>query len=531
MEFLNLKEGSLLAILESVLVFCYIFFFHSIIYAQETKTQLKLEDAVKQVLENNLTVKNAKLEVAKTLSPSDKNESKFVWKIYGDITSTQINNPFNQNNIFSGTKISNDKIAIGIEKEFKTGTYFVVEASTVRFDSNAFEGTLGQAFGFSNLAIPPLYTGALSIKLSQELWKYSFGKTEKNKEKILQTQAEIERDKLVLLLTQVVAKVLVDFWTLAIYESASNTYEKLLKNARFILNITYQKQKIGTADGFEINLWNSIVRNLESTYEKAKLDEKISFINLTRILGVDPKTTNISGVTELKEEIPKDISYERDLEYALRKRIELKNLKKAAKLAKLNLENAEEEDAPSIKVTASYNTIGQTLISPQDNFLNTNLGVFSLRYPEKRIDLTVKYPLDDIGLKANINDAKLSIAQLSEQEKDLVKEISTELQDRIQAIEASYKTMKTAQRNVIENQRYYNGLVEGFRAGRFPALQVKTGLDNLAIAELQYIQAKVNFNINLLRYEIAKNSLFDNYGIDPDKVIEEILNKANEFGK
>ncbi|MCX7997367.1 MAG: TolC family protein [Leptospiraceae bacterium] len=492
---------------------------------------LKLEEAVKYVLENNLTVKNAKLEVAKTLSPQEKNESKFVWKVYGDITSTKINNPFNQNNIFSGTKISNDKIAVGIERDFKTGTYFALEASTVRFDSNAFEGPIGQAFGFSNLAIPPLYTGALSIKLSQELWKYSFGKVEKNKEKILLTQAEIERDKLVLLLTQVVAKVLVDFWTLAIYESASNTYEKLVKNARFILNITYQKQRIGTADGFEINLWTSILRNMESMYEKSKLDEKKAFINLTRILGVDPKTTSVSGVTELKEEIPKDISYEKDLEYALRKRIELRNLKKAVKVAKLTIENSEEEDAPSIKVTASYNTIGQTLTSPQDNFFNTNLGVFSLRYPEKRIDITVKYPLDDIGLKASIADAKVSLAQLSEQEKDLIKEISTELQDRIQAIESSYKAMKTAQRNVIENQRYYNGLVEGFQKGRFPALQVKTGLDNLAVSELQYIQAKVNFNINLLRYEIAKNSLFDKYGIDPDKVIEEIIKQANEFGK
>ena len=508
----------------------FLFFLWFPLYSQaEPKKKLSLEEAVKNVIENNLTVKNAKLEIVKTLSPIDKRDSAFSWKVYGDLTAVQIVNPFNQNNIFSGTKISNNKIAVGVEKEFETGTYFAIEASTVRFDSNAFEGTLGQIFGFSNLAIPPLYTGALSFKLSQELWKYSFGKVEKNKEKILQTKAEIERDNLVLLLSNIVAKVLIDYWTLAIQETAVESYEKLLKNAKYILGITYQKQRLGTAEGFEVNLWTSIVNKLEGEYNKSRLAKEASIINLSRILGVDPKTVQVSGVTELQTEIPFEVSYEKDLEYALKKRIELKNVKRSRNVEKFNLENALEEDSPSIKLTVTYNTIGQNISSPQDNFLNTNQGVFSLRYPEKRLDLSVKYPLADVGNQASQKEAKVNLEKLKTQEEDLLKEISTELKDRIEAIYSSYKNLKIAEKNVLENQRYYNGAVQSFTQGKLPAIAIKTALDNLALADLQLIQAKVNFNINLLRYQIIKNSLFESYGIDPDKVIQEILNKANEY--
>lgn len=495
---------------------------------EPVKNKLSLEDAVKNVIENNLTVKNAKLEIAKTISPVEKNNSPFTWKVYGDVTATQITNPLNQNNIFSGTKISNNKIAVGIEKDFRTGTYFATEVSSIRFDSNAFEGTLGQVLGFSNLALPPLYTGALSIKLSQELWKHSFGKVEKNKEKILQTRAEIERENLVLLLSNVVAKVLVDYWTLAVQEASVQSYEKLVKNAKYILGITYQKQKIGIAENFEASLWNSVVNNLEGNYQKLKLQKDASIINLSRILGVDPKTTQISGVTELKTEIPAGISYEKDLEYALQKRIELRNIKRSRALEKLNLENAEEEDSPSIKVTASYNTIGQNLMSPQDNYFNPNQGILSLRYPEKRLDLTVKYPLGDVGIAASIKDSKASLEKLKTGEADLIREISVELQDRIDAIYSSHKNLQIAEKNLLENQRYYNGVVQRFAQGKYTANAVKTALDNLAISDLQLIQSKVNFNINLLRYEISKNSLFENYGIDPDQIIQEILKKANE---
>ncbi len=498
------------------------------LHSQEKKVRISIKEAVANVIENNLTVKNAKLELLKSDSPELKNDAKYSWKIYGDLTSFKTENPLNATTILSGTKISNDRIAAGVEKQFHTGTYFMAEVSTVRFDSNAFEGQNALLNPrFSTLAIKPLYTGALTFKLSQELWKYSFGTFEKNKEKILQTQAAIDRDQLVFLLSNIVAKTLIDYWSLAILDNAVLTYEKLLKNAKQIRGITYEKQRIGIAEAFDGSMWNSIAAGLESQLERAKLDRYAAEVNLKRILGVDP-SMQVEGVTDLIEEIPPGISYEKDLAYAYEKRIELRNLKRFREKSRLVRKNAEEEDEPSVKLSAMYSTRGQTLLSPQDNYINTGQGILSLKYPEARAEINISYPLWDEGVKETLREAKVNEKQLEEQEEAFRKEVAVELRNRIDAINTSYLTLKNAKKAKDETDRYFRGLYAKYSSGRFTSLMVKNALDALAQSELQIIQAKVNFNINLVRYDLVKNSLFEKYDVDPDKVIEEILKKTRQ---
>ena len=60
----------------------------------------------------------------------------------------------------------------------------MAEVSTIRFDSNALENPYTTPSAFAFLGVKPLYTGAVSVKLSQELLKYSFGRTEKIKEQM-----------------------------------------------------------------------------------------------------------------------------------------------------------------------------------------------------------------------------------------------------------------------------------------------------------------------------------------------------------
>ena len=180
----------------------------------EAQVNLTIEDAVKNVLENNLTVKNAKMEIAKSDSPTIKNSSKYVWKIIGDVNVFQNVLPINNTTLFSGNRISQDKISAAIEKQFEAGTYLNIEGSSTRFDSSAFEGTISYLNpAFSRLAIAPIYTSALTLKISQEVWKYSFGKVNRNTEKILRVKAKIDRDQLVFLLTNLVTKTLIDYQT------------------------------------------------------------------------------------------------------------------------------------------------------------------------------------------------------------------------------------------------------------------------------------------------------------------------------
>jgi outer membrane protein TolC len=495
--------------------------------SQELK--LSLEDAVKNVLENNLTVKNAKMEIAKSDSNTFKNSSKYVWKVIGDVSIFQNVLPLNNTTLISGNKISQDRLSAAIEKQFETGTYINLEASSTRFDANAFEGTLGLINPvFSRLAIDPLYTGALTIKISQELWKYSFGKVDRNTDKILKAKAIIDRDQLIFILTNLVTKTLIDYWALSVQESSVITLKKLVKNAKFIRDITIRKRNLGLSEPFEVNLWNGVVNNLESQLEKANTERIIAARDLKRILSLDTQL-QITGITDLNEEIPTSILLEKDIQFALDHRIDLRIIRRSIESSKLIQENAEEEDHPSIKVTGIYASRAQSLYSPQENFyLNNALGVSTFKFPETRGEVSVSYPLWDQGIKETIRESKINIAQLQQKERDLIKEIETDVKNRHDAIYVSHKNLEISKKNLEDVEKYYKGITEKFSQGRYNATNLKMALDTLAQSELGVIQSRVNFNINLIRYELSKNSLFQKYGIDSEAIVNEIVKKSND---
>ncbi|MBP9885759.1 MAG: TolC family protein [Leptospiraceae bacterium] len=510
------------------LLFLLLLLFVSPILGQETNPKvlrLSLKDAVKKVIETNATVQNAKFEILKADTPIYKNESKFTWKIIAEVAKSEVKLPYNQNNFLSGTKLQTDKLSAGIEKQFSTGTYFLAEVSTIRFDSNALENPLTTPAAFAFLGVKPLHTGAVSVKLSQELLKYSFGRTEKTKEQILRTQSAIQQDTLIFQLTQLVTQTLVEYWSLSVADSAVLTYERLLENAKSISKLTARKQAIGTAERFEQSQWNSVVANVESQVERTKLDRDDAKRRLQRILGVDSQT-EINGVTDLVEVIP-EINLEADIKYALENRIDLKNLKRQKELAKLGLSVAEDEDMPSVKISGTASSRAQSLLSPQDNYYLGNYnGIRSWKYPEYRADVTLSYPLWDQGVKTTIRDSQINIKEITDQEAALTREIEDELRTRYEAIKSSYSVLLTAKRTEEETKKFYDGLVTKFIQGRYSALAVKNALDAFTQAQLVGFQAKVNFNINLLRYDLAKNYLFEKYDIDVYKVLDELKKAA-----
>lgn len=497
------------------------------IYSQSNSEKLNLKDVVRKVIESNAIVQNAKLEILKADSPLIKNDSKYALNIYTQANKSETKLPFNLNNFFSGTKQQVDRLSVGIEKQFETGTYFNTEVSTLRFDANAFENSFITPSQFSFLGIKPLHTGAVSFKISQELWKYSFGQTEKYKKEQLKKQSLILRDNLINQLIQIVTGTLIEYWSLSIADGAVKTSEKLYNNAESIRKLTIRKQSLGIAERFEQSQWSSLVESFSGKLENAKLERDEIRRRLKRILGVDPYT-QVDGVTDLSETMPV-INFEKDLEYAFTHRIDLLNLQRQIESASLGIKIAEDEDNPSIKLGLSYSSRAQSLLSPQYNFyLNNQQGIRSFKYPEIIADISVNYPLWDKGVKTNIRDSKLNLSQLKDQEILLKKEIEDELKIRQEAIRTSHEILLTSKKTAEETRKFYDGLLQRFSQGRFTALAVKNALDSLAQAELVETQAKINFNINLIRYDLAKNYLFEKYDIDVYGILEELQKAAKE---
>lgn len=497
-------------------------------FAPQKKVSLTIQEAVQYVIQNNISVQNAKYEIIKADSPELKNRSKFVWKVIGGVTILNQLQPLNNANLFAGAKLNQDRLTAGFEKNFKTGTYFKLEGYSQRFDSSAFENPNTTPSRFAILGAPPLYTGGLNFTLSQELLKYSFGKYEENLEKILKNQTKMKRDEMVNILTQLVVSVLIDYWSLSIYDSQLVTYEKLLSNTKEIRNLTLRKRNLGLSESFEVNQWNSILAKNESLLENARIERLTKERDLVRILNVDPNSS-ISGVTDLFDKAPKKINLEKDTEYAYKNRLDLIMIQRSQEMTKLGLENAYENDEPSLKASIRYGSIDQNYISPLDNW-NNSKGVYAFMFPQIYAELKMDYPLWNEETKAEIKAASIDTKDLALREQQLKDSIKDELANRSELIRSSYNILQESIETQKQTESYYNGLLARFRQGRFNAISVKSALDSLVQSDLAVTQAKINYNINLLRYELAKNSVFENYGVDIYRIIGEAMKEAEKQG-
>ncbi|MBP7283304.1 MAG: TolC family protein [Leptospiraceae bacterium] len=480
--------------------------------------KLTMKETVQRSVEFNPTIRNAKYELVKYDSGFLKSESKYSWRLVGGAEITEGRLPYNQANILSGTKTQTNKYNIGIERVFNTGTYFKIDASTQRFDNNAFENRFTTPAGFSALGIPPLYTGAITATLSQDLLKNTFGMQDRNNQEILKNQSEITKEELSLRLSNTIVNSLVDYWNYSVSDSSTATFEQLLKNTKNIRDLTKQKTGLGLAEGFEINQWNALYTQTENQLERAKLERDENRRKLIRNLNLTPDS-EIGNITDLETELPPGLNYEKDLEYAYQNRGDWKSIRLRKEIAELSIKNAKDNALPSLKVSGSYSYQGQTLISPQDNFTNTGNGIPSFKYHNLNANAKLSYPLGDSGMKADLRDSAILQRQVAILEDDLKKEIADELRARVDAVLVGHKILQNAIQTRKESESYYNGLFGSFRQGRFTAVAVKNALDTLVQNQLQEIQAKVNFNINILRYEVAKNSLLKKFDIDVEKII------------
>ncbi|NCN11154.1 MAG: TolC family protein, partial [Leptospira sp.] len=219
------------------------------------------------------------------------------------------------------------------------------------------------------------------------------------------------------------------------------------------------------------------------------------------------------------ETLPSKLNYDSDLAYAYKHRADFRNMARKKENSELALKIANSDALPTLKVSGSIGYQGQNLVSSKENFSDKGNGISSYKYPIRQGSVDFSYPLNDKGVEAGIRDAEIQKRQALLEESDLVKAVADDIKTRIDLLKSSYKIYENAKVTEGESKKYYNGVVRSFQQGRFNAVAVKNALDSLVQDQLSLIRAKVDYNINLHRYYVAKNSLFDEYKIDKEKLV------------
>ena len=480
--------------------------------------RLTMEETIHLVLENNTMARVQRLEILKSDTELLKDESKYAPILGMGYQGSEKKDKQLPSTAFSGTKTNIDRYYANISKLFSSGTYFQVEVSDTRYDSNAGESLTAQMSSSfaSSLAQPPLHTGALTVALRQELLKNTFGYNQRRMNEVARNNSLIKRQEVTYQLSQLVVQAMIDYWLLAIAEENMKTSQVLLDNSKNIRNITIRKQGIGLAEAFEINQWDAIVANSESRKSSAILDRDSKKRNLLRTLNLAP-STEISGETELIETIPKDIDLQKDIKVALETRPEYKNLKLQKENAEKIHELAKNNLLPSVSVAGKYSSRGY------GRHANTAYNEVPDRvYPESSVEFKVEYPLGDEGAKADSRNAEIVLRQISIQENEMRRRIEDDVRESMDRISSSHLALVKSKEALTHTENFYKGLLMRYTQGRFTAETVKNALDALVQARLGYMQAKINFNISLVRYDLARNKIFEKNHVDMDKVLDKM---------
>lgn len=484
---------------------------------------LTMEETIKLVLQNNNTVRLQQLEIVKADTDLLKEEAKYTPKVDFKAQNYQKTDKTLPSTVFSGTKISQNTYTAGIEKLFESGTFFRLEGSDTRFDSNAGEGATALSNSLlSRLAQPPVHTGAVSIQLQQELLKNSFGYSQRRLSEIARKQSLLKREQLEYQLTGLVVQTMINYWNLAIAEQEVTTSRLLLNNTTNIRNITAQKLNIGLAEGFELNQWNALVSSAEIQVEAAELNRNTMRRDLLRTMNLDPNL-KLTGATDLIDELPADIDIKKDTEYALQHRPDLKAIDKQMEIARLSTELADNNLLPTMRIGGKYSSRdwgrhGTTAFN----------AVPDGSYPETGVEFYMQYPLWDEGAKVDARNARITLKQLTIQKAEITRQVMDEVVQGHDQIRVSFQALQKARNALRQTEAFYLGLVNGYQRGRFTAVAVKNALDSLVQARQALTRASIQYNISLVRYDMIRNRIFPKYNIDIDDVIYKMENRLEK---
>lgn len=484
---------------------------------------MTIDEAIRMVVSQSRLVRLQQLEVMKSDLDLNRHEATFdpilEMSYRGGVSKTKMM----PSTILQGTKAYQDRYALGISKVFKTGTYFKAEVSDERIDTNSGEGIIAYTDPlFSMLSQPPLHTGALTFVLQQELLQSGFGETLYRANEIKSNEAQIKRKEARYMLSKVIVKTMVDYWSLAIAEDRLKTAEVLLKNTRYIRGVTARKLRMGLAESFEMNQWNALLEGARSQLDGARLERDTMRMELLRTLDLD-EDVPITGASELESELPENLDLQSDIQNALANRPDLQNIRLQKENIMIAYQLAQNKLLPSVTLGATYSSrdFGRHARTARSAILDGS-------YPESGVEFKVQYPLWNEEARADLRETKLAYRQLEIQEEQMERQVKDEIKLIHRQIQTSHQVLKRGERMVNQTERFYRGILAEYRRGKVQAETIREALDALAKARQSLSEMKINYNITLIRYELLRNNIFEKYHIDVDATIKRLEDELQQ---
>lgn len=479
---------------------------------QMPNIELSIEDAIQLVLQKNLTLLRARYDVIQSDSSYRISQKKYAVNLGLGTSYGFQKNPTTSNSTFSGDEITSYGVSANASKKFNTGTTLAIDVAQTYSATNASGFFIGTTYVPKT---PDAWIPSVQVSVQQELLKNSFGYLDRLQDERFEDEASENRRLIIDQLSGLVVQALIDYWQVSVNTQEVTNATSELESTRQVRNIIARNIRLGLNENFELNQYNALVAGAETHLAQAKQQLIASERKLLRTVNMPPDT-QVPGVTNLSEELP-EIDRDEAVREALAKRIDYQLALEALEEANRNINIAENSALPSLKA----------ILSVTGNSRNTQIGgangeALSLKYPSYNVGLQMSYPLWDEEIKTNLRNANLQKKQAEITAEELRLEIRDEILDSIDQLELSYTILQNSRKAKTESESSYRKLIAKSRQGRFNSATVKSSFDALIEARHQELQALVNFNVSLLRLELAKNEIFEKYNVDVEKLIDEV---------
>jgi hypothetical protein len=456
---------------------------------KDEKLRLTLEKVVDYLVKNNLDVKQALLDYRSAPLELMKYRSRFDYNIFGNTSYSEISEGDNSFGI-GQEDVSREGGTIyfqtGVSRLYRTGTTVSVGIKERYRD----EGSLNHG---------------IAVTISQEILKNSFGIADRLNEQVLANSTEIKKRRVEYSLAMMLVDALVGFWNVAVAEESVVTAKIRYENSRDIRDLIKRKLPLGLSEKEELLDWNSKVLQNQNDYEMARKNLYDAKLAILRILNLDRKTDFEMGRTF--QTTPSGTSYQAALRDALAKRVDLNNQRTRVRNSELEYCTASHNMMPSFKVNVNAEAYDKTF----DN-INSQWSV----------GLEVSYPLGNTEAVAKIQNARINWRKNLLSLEKLEKEIRDEVDSLVNQCDVLHRVYVRTQRAMKYSKTYYNQVLKKFKMGRYSTVELKLGLDNYVQMRQMALKALVDYNVALVRQDLARNVIFEKFNIDIDKILKSV---------
>jgi len=473
----------------------------------DRQLQLTLESVVEYLLSNNYDVKKALLEYRGVTTDLMSFQSRYDPTIIGNGEYSYEVNPNKNTTIFQGSSTEVTSLYAGIAKKFSTGTT-ISGGLTTYYQNVRGAGLPGYDIGGKG------YQSSIKIELSQELMKNCIGVIDRYSEQQLANSEWMRKQGVRMKLAALLVDAIIGYWNIAIADESLKTSELSLNSTRDIRNLVADKMRLGLTEREDILEWEGRVIEGTNTVDRAEKSLFDARLAVLRTLNLDSDLDIIIGKT-FQTDAP-SVTFEEAVKDAFLKRIDWNNQKVTIQNAELEYKIASNNQLPSLKLKGS---IGNK--DYDDSSWGSSFDGFNEEYA---VGVEFAYPLGDRAGSARMRKARLNLKEQQVELQNLEKQVREEVLSIVRECDVSYKVFVQTKQSTDYKKRYYEQVILKFRRGRYSALKVKMALDDYIIARRTELQSLVNYNIALIRRDLARNVVFENFNIDIDAILKRVEN-------